>query len=1038
NQELYWDDEQDADANGVSDKLERIVNTLSEGDFLVITSNRQYGSIPRVPIRYPLTTAYYRALFDCPSPLYIPKCGADLQPTGKVNALGYELIEVFESDPQLGPLLIPDQMAEEAFTVYDHPKVLIFARSASFSADAVRGLLAQVDLSHIVHVLPAQARSVPPDLMLPPDRLAEQERGGTWSQLYPASSWLNRSQTLATVVWWILIGLLGAAIFPLVRVAFPGFGHGAYALGRVFGMLLLAWGVWLLASFRVPFDRPLILAVVVLLVAASALIVWRQRLDLRQEWREHRTEILVVEGLALALFLFDLGLRWGNPDLWHPAKGGEKPMDFSYFNAVLKSTSFPPYDPWFAGGYINYYYFGFVLVAVPVKLLGLTPSVAYNLILPTLFSMLGLAGYAFASELVRRTQQSMEAPRLSPRVAGLAAAVALVLLGNLGTVAMIYEGLKRIGTLPGDQMSEMVRGIPQALRGLGRFLTLRDPLPFRLDEWYWNPSRAIPVAPGDVGPITEFPFFTFLYADLHAHMIALPLTVLGAAWSASWLLAAEARKRLSAGGWLFAIFAGGLILGSLRPTNTWDFPVYLTFGVAAAIAAGPIREGMRSRRAYVEAFVSALGLLAFFFLLYRPFSQWYGAGYTSADVWHGSRTTVRSYFTVHGLFLFAVVSWMAWETRQWMAETPLSSLARLRPYVGAMGFVAMAAIAAVIWAFADGARIALVAIPLGVWAAVLLLRPGLGWAKRIALLFFGSGLALTLVVEVIVLRGDIGRMNTVFKFYLQVWTLFSIAAAAAVYWTWQELALWSARWRGIWVGGLAALVVGAALFPLTAAPAKVRDRMAPTAPHTLDGAAYMAYATYADMGTDLHLDSDYRMIRWMQDNVQGSPVIVEAHAEQYRWGARVAIYTGLPSVLGWSWHQQQQRAVEGDPVSQRASEVADFYIRYTPEEARQFLEKYQVSYVVVGEMEHAYYEFMQPCWPTVDLTGVECDMSGRPLITKPPLVPPQDCTPIEAQAGDGRLRCPTHGLEKFERMVDLGWLRVAYQDGPVVVYEVIR
>jgi uncharacterized membrane protein len=73
------------------------------------------------------------------------------------------------------------------------------------------------------------------------------------------------------------------------------------------------------------------------------------------------------------------------------AGGGEKPMNL-YFNAILRSTSFPPYDPWYAGGYINYYYFGFVLVGVPVRLLGLDPAVAYNLILTTMFSLLGVSG----------------------------------------------------------------------------------------------------------------------------------------------------------------------------------------------------------------------------------------------------------------------------------------------------------------------------------------------------------------------------------------------------------------------------------------------------------------------------------------------------------------------------------------------------------------------------------------------------------------------------------------------------------------------
>src|SRR3970282_1466895 len=121
-------------------------------------------------------------------------------------------------------------------------------------------------------------------------------------------------------------------------------------------------------------------------------------------------------------------------------------------------------------------------------------------------------------------------------------------------------------------------------------------------------------------------------------------------------------------------------------------------------------------------------------------------------------------------------------------------------------------------------RVVVLLLPLVAWGGLLFFRPGWPLAKRIAMLFVLTGMALTLVVEVVVLRGDIGRMNTVFKFYLQVWTLFSIAAAAA-------FASWS-------IAG-AALVAGALLFPLTATPAKIRDRMTAGSPHTLDGMAYM-------------------------------------------------------------------------------------------------------------------------------------------------------------------------------------------------------
>ena len=151
----------------------------------------------------------------------------------------------------------------------------------------------------------------------------------------------------------------------------------------------------------------------------------------------------IVYFLVLIAFFLFRELRLENPDLWHPYRGGEKPMDLAYLTAVTRSTTLPPYDPWFAGGYINYYYFGFVLVGVPVRLLGLNPAVAYNLILPTMFALLAVDRYAVAFELVRRATGFVRS--LSPRLAGAAAAAFLVLLGNLGTVVMGDQGLKQLG-----------------------------------------------------------------------------------------------------------------------------------------------------------------------------------------------------------------------------------------------------------------------------------------------------------------------------------------------------------------------------------------------------------------------------------------------------------------------------------------------------------------------------------------------------------------------------------------------------------------
>ena len=950
NFQVYWDDN--------ADKLTRFVETLNQADYIFIPTNHQYAQITRLPERYPLTTEYYRQLVGCPPEHNIIECYRVAQPGTFEGNLGFELVAVFESYPQIGDLVINDQVAEEAFTFYDHPKVLIFKKSAEYNPAQISSILGTVDLTNVVRLTPKQAASFK-STMLPADRLAEQQAGGTWSELYNYDWLQNKYPIIGLVVWYLFVFLLGLLTYPIVRTVLPGLADKGYPLARTLGLVILAYVPWLLGSLGVPYSRLTIGLVFAAIAVAGLGLGWMRRDELIEDWKSNRRYFLVVEGLFLSFFLFDLLIRLGNPDLWHPAKGGERPMDFSYFNAVLKSTTFPPYDPWFAGGHINYYYYGFVLVGTPVKLLGIVPSIAYNFILPTLFAMVAMSAFSVGYNLIENGKLKEERGVLSSFMtlsflAGLAAALMMVVLGNLGTIQMVFQAFARIGAPGGDIVgADFVQRIAWAAQGVVKNIVDGVTLPIGPGEWYWNPSRVIPPGPGN--EITEFPFFTFLYSDLHAHMIVMPLTLFVVAWALGTLRA----KSTS----LVSIVFGALVLGAIRPVNTWDVYTYIPLAAIALAYTLWRYADLSNNKLPVPPIFQRIGLVlaavgglvVLQSLFYAPFTNWFSQAYSKIDPWTASQTPLTSYLTHWSLFLFIITAWLIWETRQWMAFTPVSALNKLKPFALLIELVLAIVLTLILYLAYRKVWIGWLAFPLALWAGVLLLRPDQPDTKRAALFMVGTGLVVTLVVEFITLRGDIGRMNTLFKLYLQAWTLFAVSSGAALVWVLGDVHTWLPRWRNIWQTGVIILFTGTSLLTITATTDKVYDRMDREAPHTLDSMTYMKSAQFWDT-TVIDLSQDYRAIRWMQDNVKGSPVIVEANCPEYRWCTRYTIYTGLPGVVGWNWHQRQQRALLPPTlITDRVASIGEFYNTTDIIYARDFLSKHDVRYIIVGQLEQIYY-----------------------------------------------------------------------------------
>ncbi|HQY23487.1 MAG TPA: DUF2298 domain-containing protein [Thermoflexales bacterium] len=983
------------DTPGSPGKLSQMLNWLDEADVIVLSSNRIYGSVPRLPWRFPLTTEYYRALLG--------------------GELGFELAADFHSFPRLGNLLfnsqempqplaraadtagpggtyLPYPTAEEAFSVYDHPRVLIFRKTPQYSRRLADSILGKFDLARTYVQTPLGAVNTPRGMLLDDGTRAQQQAGGTWAEVFPPDSPLNQSQAAALLTWLLTIEVIGLGAFPLIALAFrrpdgaTAFADGGYAFAKVVGLLLAAFGVWWVASLRAaPFSPALARVALGALVLAGAIVALVKRRWLMALVRARWRALLLGELIFLLGFFSFALIRSGNPDLWHPYFGGEKPMDLAYLTATLKSTYFPPYDPWFSGGYINYYYFGFVLIGVPIKALGIEPGVAYNLAIPALFGMTASAAFGagaslFAGWRAKRDADDILLPRGTLLAGGLAALL-VAGLGNIDAISVLYSNWLRLGGPPeAGTLSNLVNGIRKWLS--------EGPANFGWPH-YWNPTRltAREAYPVDALPIAEFPLFTFIYADLHAHMMAMPLAL-----TALGMASAFARGARRWG----AIAIAAVAVGALWPTNTWDYPVHAALCATAIIAAAAsgAAPGQRWRAGMAVVPLAGMFLLATR-AAFIPYLENYGTAYNSLGPWTGERTPLWPYISVYALFVVPLAGFGLARIAQ--------SAASQR---GGLIALAVAGLAATAFLYLLGVEAAVVAVPMLCICAARILDRRASLHERAAWALAAGAIALTLFVEFFTLKGDIGRMNTVFKFYVQAWLMLGVATAAiAAAGLTDPLQRQTRRVVRPAAGStlprtgfalLTAVVVFlAALYPVFAIPAKIADRYAPDAPAGLDGLAYMRFATRIDGPPNSErvfpLRHDYEAIRWMQANVAGSPVIVEAGTGGllYRWGARFSIYTGLPAVVGWDWHQRQQRAALTDRVVlDRQTDVDAFYNTESVDLANILLARYNIRFVVVGDLEAAYY--------------------ARP------------------------------GLDKFERMADLGYLRRAYANEGTRIYAVVE
>lgn len=720
---------------------------------------------------------------------------------------------------------------------------------------------------------------------------------------------------LNLLAWYVALMAIGMASLLPATLVFERLRSGGVLYARPLGLVWLGVGAWVISTTTpIPYGLGLILA---LLGALAGWSVWlaRREPDRLDAVFARLPLLLVGEGVFLGLFALIALVRAQAP----AAYATEKPMDLMLLTSIRASDSLPATDAWFAGHALSYYHLGHVMVDIVGRLSGIGPAVEFNLGLAMAGAMAGAAIFALAGDALALTRPRR---RASVWIAGALAVAGLLFLSTeVGFVDLL--GANGIG-----------RGLWPHL-GVGGVPTpqvTRDNVPTEF-WWWWHASRILP------DTITEFPTFSIVLGDLHAHVLALPFAVVAVAVA---LPTFEGMTQLSWRTWLRrpgALLLVSMLFAALVMANAWDTMIYgLLWGFATAVAflgAGwkPLPALLLAAR-YL-ALPAGLALL-----LAMPFLR----GLDSPSLGVGLLTEERSDPT-----RFLLV-WLP------LLVPLLAAAVLLRPRLpraATLAAFAAGTLAVIVWmvatvvadeqrAIADrgvgwfvvvGLVLALAYLAGTAWGAY---RDGdRGQAAWLALAAFAA--AVVLALELVYLQDELGgRLNGIFKFWYAVWLVLAVAGATALAMAYDRVPKLE-PWRlSIPLSVALVLLSGGALLY---GPAATVSRSREGQHRGLDSLAYLR----ADAGL-------VAAINWVDANLDRDDVLLEAVGADYQGGNMVSAATGVPTLIGWPGHQIQWRG-KIPAIAERQGVVARVYQEGATEDVRALARRYGVTHIYLGNEE---------------------------------------------------------------------------------------
>ena len=744
------------------------------------------------------------------------------------------------------------------------------------------------------------------------------------------------------------------------------------------------------------------------LLFMSGLAVWSQRhrkQTVIETLVKHRRHILVTELLFLIALCFWAWVRAQNPQIAYT----EKPMEFAFLNAVGRTSTFPPLDPWLSGFAISYYYFGYVMMSLLTRLSAVPAAVGFNLGTAWLFAATMTGAFGLIHDLVilagKQVKQAAGNLRLAAVTLGLVGAVAVGMAGNLEIVLEVAHA-NGVGSAEMWQFIDI-----KDINGPSE----EDPTPRYQSSnwWWWRSSRLITeknlagTEEGIIEPIAEFPAFSFSLGDLHPHVLALPYAFLSIALALTWFLRRDSwqdglLRFVIKSRFHFAITA--LVVGGLSFLNTWDVLIHL-FVLIGAIGLSIWRYERRWHGGIAGNLVLiALVFIGAAYVLYLPFyigfSSQAGAPFILPTLVRPTRLT--HFLVFFGMPMLAVFSFITtllfWQRFRKMRSGVLLALT----LVGGL-LLLMIVMGLLIGASPFGAdRIISLTNLLGITVAPQPINGSI-----FAMLSWSAGAIARLLPDILSVRLQYGLVTLLLAFLIagcvaicahQFETLkdearddesnsaeisitpfvLLLILTASLLTIGPEFVYLSDQfgqrintifkfWYQAWVLFGIAAAVGLYILAQHARPVAIVTTIGWLAlligslqfpfymvqwgqswygrEPTLYGLAHVA-ETFPD---------EYAAINWLNQAADENDTLLEAVGGQYTDYARVSASTGLPTVLGWAGHERQWRGNSTNEPNVRTEIVDMIYQQSDWTDIPTLLDRYSVDYIYFGRLEREQY-----------------------------------------------------------------------------------